>query len=86
MNSHPSDVAMIRKQAEIISNHSKELDIARAKIKHLEELISVYKKSHEYYMLIQDTVMEHETAQTAWEDFMIVVRLCNDKDIKGMTC
>jgi hypothetical protein len=81
-----SDQRMIDTQAKHITRLNNELMIAGRNNAALERRIENLTSAHDYYMAIQKAVLADEACMEAWQAFLVMLALTQNKPIPGLTC
>ncbi len=76
---------MIEAQAKIISRLNDDVKQFKNRALAAEAKVDLHKQSHEYYMMIQDACRDHETVRAAWDQFLLVVKMCTEDEVVGLT-
>lgn len=72
-------------QARHISRLTAEVSELRKTINALEYKADQHKTAHDYYMAIQKAALENDAVMSAWEHFIIVMKLSLEKGVAGLT-
>lgn len=72
-------------QARHISRLNEEVANLRGQRNALEHQAEKYKLGHDYYMAIQKAALENDAVMSAWEHFIVVMKLSLEESVAGLT-
>lgn len=80
-----ANTRMEEAQARHISRLNEQVSQLIKRNERLENEYNRYKTGHDYYMAIQKAALENDAVMSAWEHFIVVMKLSLEEGVAGLT-
>ena len=75
-----SDQRMIARQAEIITQHRKTLELLSTKIEQMEYKLAERSRESQAWLALQKQIATSDMLQSEWDRFLMVLRMAGEED------